>query len=278
MHPQLDPTIYTVFRAGECFGQNIIIATLPAGQKYGTGSAAALANQVKKFFPNLWFGLLLGVAAGLPNLSRTPLCDIRLRDALLELSDGESAGLVAYDLGKETTDGGFQPLPRGQVMATIETIIRSAIGSIMQDAPDDAKLCLKFYEAIKNKEHAAGTFADPDQQHDKLYVTGKDGVETKREELRDTYDLIGLEMEAAGTMNRIPVGVFRGACDYGDLHKNKDWQPYAAAKAAAYAKAVLREVSASSSSASDLAAPSPSASPMHSVSDGSVTGRDVMAG
>jgi nucleoside phosphorylase len=49
-------------------------------------------------------------------------------------------------------------------------------------------------------------------------------------------------MEAAGTMNRIPVGVIRGVCDYGDEHENKEWQPYAAAMAAAYAKAVLHEI------------------------------------
>jgi nucleoside phosphorylase len=64
----------------------------------------------------------------------------------------------------------------------------------------------------------------------------------KRNKLRDKYDLIGLELEAAGTMNRIPVGVIRGVCDYWDEHKNKEWQPYASAIAAAYAKAVLSEI------------------------------------
>lgn len=58
-------------------------------------------------------------------------------------------------------------------------------------------------------------------------------------DLRDRYGIIGLEMEAAGIMNTIPVGVIRGVCDYADSHKNKDWQPYAAAMAAAYAKAIL---------------------------------------
>jgi len=71
----------------------------------------------------------------------------------------------------------------------------------------------------------------------------------KRNELRDSYNVIGLEMEAAGTMNRIPVGVIRGACGYGDERKNKEWQPYAAAMAAAYAKAVLREILPSKSPA-----------------------------
>ena len=60
-----------------------------------------------------------------------------------------------------------------------------------------------------------------------------------RDRLRDTYNLIGLEMEAAGALNAIPLGVIRGVCDYGDENKSKEWQPYAAAMAAAYAKEVL---------------------------------------
>jgi hypothetical protein len=61
----------------------------------------------------------------------------------------------------------------------------------------------------------------------------------RRDELRDQYDLIGLEMEAAGIINTLPTGVIRGVCDYGDGQKNKDWQPYAAAVAAVYAKEIL---------------------------------------
>jgi hypothetical protein len=49
-------------------------------------------------------------------------------------------------------------------------------------------------------------------------------------------------MEAAGTMNCIPVGVIRGVRDYGNEHVNREWQPYAAAMAAAYAKAALHEI------------------------------------
>src|SRR3984957_12320754 len=262
-----------VFQAGDMRGHNIIIATLPAGQEYGTGSAAALASQVKKFFPNLWFGLLVGVAAGLPNLSQSPPLDIRLGDVLVGLPTGESAGLIAYDLGKETGNDGFQLLRFGHVLANTETVVRSAIGSIKLMAPNDAEAFLHYYEHIKHEEHTDGTFTDPGQEHDKLYQVKEDGIEhlverkrrpdrnrvrvwygpigsgeklmknaRKRNELRDKYNVIGLEMAAAGTMNRIPVGVIRGVCGYGDEHKNKEWQPYAAAMAAAYAKAVLCEI------------------------------------
>lgn len=261
-----------IYHAGRMCGHNIVIATLPAGQEYGTGSAAALASQIQKSFPNLWFGLLVGVAAGLPDLTRKPPRDIRLGDVLVGLPEGDSAGLIAYDLGKET-EAGFQPLRGGHVLAMTATIVRSAIASIKLEAPYDAQKFLPFYETIRDKEHAAGDFADPGQEADCLYLTRDDGTTErversqrpearrtrvwygpigsgekllkntqKRDELRDKYGLIGLEMEAAGTMNRIPVGVIRGVCDYGDVHKNKEWQPYAAAMAAAYAKAVLVEI------------------------------------
>ncbi|KAF4507931.1 hypothetical protein G6O67_004377 [Ophiocordyceps sinensis] len=262
-----------VFQAGDACGHNIIIATIPPGQEYGTGSAAALASQVKKFFPNLWFGLLVGVAAGLPNLSRSPPRDIRLGDVLVGLSEGDSAGLIAYDLGKETETGGFQLLRSGHVLAVTETAVRSAIGSIKLNAPRDADVFSHYYKTIEREEHPDGTFADPGQSNDTLYQVDENGNQgvvqrqprpgsrrtrvwygsigsgeklmknaRKRDELRDRHDLIGLEMEAAGTMSRIPVGVIRGVCDYGDAHKNKEWQPYAAAMAAAYAKAVLAEL------------------------------------
>jgi nucleoside phosphorylase len=45
----------------------------------------------------------------------------------------------------------------------------------------------------------------------------------RQNELRDKYNIIGLEMEAAGTMNQIPVRVIQGVCDYRDEHKNKIW-------------------------------------------------------
>ncbi|KAK0822825.1 hypothetical protein LTR73_009006 [Friedmanniomyces endolithicus] len=46
-------------------------------------------------------------------------------------------------------------------------------------------------------------------------------------------------MEAAGLINSFPCVVIRGVCDYADSHKNKQWQPYAAATAACYCKELL---------------------------------------
>jgi hypothetical protein len=55
-----------------------------------------------------------------------------------------------------------------------------------------------------------------------------------------------VDMEAAGLMNNYPCLVVRGICDYADSHKNKAWQDYAAAVAAAYAKELLMITSSAS--------------------------------
>ena len=260
-----------VYHAGDIAGHNIIIATLPPGTPYGTGTAGALAGQIKKCFPNLWFGLLVGVAAGLPihkaEDQTAKARDIRLGDVLVGLPEGDTAGLFSYDLGKDT-EVGFQPLRGGHALAMTESIVRSAIGKLQLNSPNEGQFFLPYYRKIEKAEHLEGTFEDPGQGEDHLYtdsdevkrVHREESTRTKvwygpigsgdkliknaksRDELRDKHGLIGVEMEAAGTMNTINVGVIRGVCDYGDKHKNKKWQPYAAAMAAAFAKAVLTEI------------------------------------
>ena len=171
-----------VYTAGDINGHNVVIATFPAGHSYGVGSAAALASQVKKSFPNLWFGLLVGVAAGLPNLSRFPQRDIRLGDVLVGIGEGDIAGLLSYGLGRQTNDG-FELLRHGD-QAKTETVVRSAIGSIKAFAPMRGNgEFLKHYERIKDKEHSTGTFRDPGQDRDQLYQTvAKEGYVTEQVE------------------------------------------------------------------------------------------------
>ncbi|KAL2012539.1 hypothetical protein VTN00DRAFT_64 [Thermoascus crustaceus] len=60
-----------------------------------------------------------------------------------------------------------------------------------------------------------------------------------RDKLAQELGILCFEMEAAGLMDNFPCLVIRGICDYADSHKNKIWQEYAAATAAAYAKELL---------------------------------------
>ena len=262
-----------IYMGGEINGHNVVVATWPAGQNYGVGAAAALVNQVKARFANIWFALLVGVAAGLPHLTADdPLRrrDIRLGDVLVCVPDKANSGIVHYDLGRDT-EMGF--LLNGR-QAETPAIVRAAIGHIRLTNKKPYKQGNEFARCLGTMLQADedGTFRRPSQDTDQLFTSSVDAVapptpvvraprdETeptrvwygnigsgnsmmrnarRRDELRDTHDLIGLEMEAAGVMNTLPTGVVRGVCDYGDGQKSKEWQPYAAAVAAVYAKGIL---------------------------------------
>ncbi|RAH46267.1 uncharacterized protein BO95DRAFT_120599 [Aspergillus brunneoviolaceus CBS 621.78] len=79
--------------------------------------------------------------------------------------------------------------------------------------------------------------------HHGLIVSGNKLI--KDSQFRDSLDkafgghVLCVEMEAAGLMNNFPCIVIRGICDYADSGKEKSWQEYAAAVAAAYAKELL---------------------------------------
>jgi hypothetical protein len=60
-----------------------------------------------------------------------------------------------------------------------------------------------------------------------------------RDRLAEELGIICFETEAARLMVNFPCLVIRGIIDYADSHKNDQWQSYAAATTAAYAKEML---------------------------------------
>ncbi|KAK6189313.1 hypothetical protein LQW54_013393 [Pestalotiopsis sp. IQ-011] len=62
---------------------------------------------------------------------------------------------------------------------------------------------------------------------------------THRDRVAAQQDVIAFEMEGAGAWDEVPCIIIKGICDYADSHKNKIWQPFAAATAASVTKAVL---------------------------------------
>ncbi|KAL2865946.1 ankyrin repeat protein [Aspergillus lucknowensis] len=57
-------------------------------------------------------------------------------------------------------------------------------------------------------------------------------------------DCICMETEAGTLISNFPCLMIRGICDYADSHKNDQWQRYASATAAAYAKELLAYIPA----------------------------------
>ncbi|KAM6482588.1 hypothetical protein HDV62DRAFT_46944 [Trichoderma sp. SZMC 28011] len=62
-----------------------------------------------------------------------------------------------------------------------------------------------------------------------------------RDEIASREKAVAFEMEGAGVWESFPTVVIKSVCDYADSHKNKKWQRYAAATAAACMKAFLGE-------------------------------------
>ncbi|CAF3512879.1 unnamed protein product [Fusarium graminearum] len=60
-----------------------------------------------------------------------------------------------------------------------------------------------------------------------------------RDMLVSQHSISALEMEGAGMWDDVPCIIVKGVCDYADSHKNKVWQDFASATAAAVVKALL---------------------------------------
>ncbi|KAL8367203.1 hypothetical protein RB599_010281 [Gaeumannomyces hyphopodioides] len=61
----------------------------------------------------------------------------------------------------------------------------------------------------------------------------------QRDRIARAHGVVAFEMEGAGAWDQVPCIVIKGVCDYADSHKNKQWQPFAAATAASVAVAIL---------------------------------------
>lgn len=117
-----DANNYTL---GSIAGHNIAIACLP---EYGTNKAAIAAKSMQATFPNIRFGLLVGVGGGVPGSLTTPdsVNDIHLGDVVVSLPAGQGGGVIQYDLGRREV-GGFR---RVGVLNKPPALLRTAVASL----------------------------------------------------------------------------------------------------------------------------------------------------
>jgi nucleoside phosphorylase len=89
--PEHDKNIYTF---GRICGHNVVIV---CQGDMGTTAASIVATRMDSTFRRLRFGLLVGIARGVPEEK-----DIRLGDVVISQGDGRSGGVVAHDRRKVT--------------------------------------------------------------------------------------------------------------------------------------------------------------------------------
>lgn len=259
-----DSNIYSFGRVGN---HNVVAACLPAGQM-GTNSASAVASEMKSRFPSLRFGVLVGIGGGVPS----PESDIRLGDVVISQPVGQYGGVVQYDFGKTGPDGRIArtgslnappPILLNALAKLRSNVLRrrtriteylsnfSSLPDFTSPGPDQDVLFSASSQHVPGPTCVQCRRPDEDRkarttQHPVLFFgTIASGNQVMKDGLtRDRYskelgDVLCFEMEAAGLMNVFPCLVVRGICDYADAHKNKQWQPYAAATAAASTKELL---------------------------------------
>jgi nucleoside phosphorylase len=281
-HPQDDNT-YTLGRIGE---HNVVIACLPTGQM-GNNSAATVASQMRYSFGAIRFGLMVGIGGGVPSKKH----DIRLGDVVVSNPGKNDGGVIQYDSGRTVAEGRFV---RSGSLNAPPTVLLTAVSTLRARHNLRGHQLAHYLSAegthqLKSEYTYQGTENDllfkaeydhvgedaicgqcdksmlvsrprRDQTAPNIhYGTIASGNQVMRhgqtrEQLRRESDVLCFEMEAAGLMNSFPCLVIRGICDYADSHKNKRWQEYAAATAAAYAKDLLHAIPGSQAVCTQTAA------------------------
>jgi nucleoside phosphorylase len=263
-----DENEYTLGRVGV---HNVVIACLPAGL-IGNGPAAIVANNMQRSFP-IKFGLMVGVGGGVWSKNN----DIRLGDVVVSQPTGTHGGVVQWDFGKMGRDGKFQRT--GSLDKPPPVLLHALQELRTFDITDGVNLEEPLSLMVRNKPRMGENYRHQGIENDQLFEATYDheGDETcdscdtksivqrtarkdstprihygniasgnevikhaiTRDSIAREEGVICFEMEAAGLMDNFRCLVIRGICDYADSHKNKIWQPYAAATAAAFARALL---------------------------------------
>lgn len=254
------------YSLGSIEEHNIVIACLPYDQ-YGTVNAASVLNNIKRTFPCIRWGLMVGIGGGVPTMT-----DIRLGDVVV------GTRVMQYDLGRTIGEGKTERVADFKIP---DYSLRTAISSIRAQhllQPSRVPLILRekmatyaeysrpntpdrlFQDTYKHESpNISCDYCDQSQLfmrkqrlsenpviHYGAIASGNQVMKdaATRNAIAKELDVICFEMEAAGLMDVLPCLPIRGICDYSDSHKSLEWQKYAAATAASFARELLEVLAA----------------------------------
>jgi nucleoside phosphorylase len=257
-----------LYALGSIGGHNVAIVCLPAG-RIGNNPAVTVSTQMRATFKAIRFGLMVGIGGGVP----TAEADIRLGDVVVSQPHGSFGGVVQYDTGKTTLSGiertGSLNSPPHVLLSAVAKVRANELRGRSKLLEHASKLMrIAKFQRVKagpdvlfeaTYDHDRGQTCDwcsvdrqearqPRESEEEVVVhygtiaSGNQVMRSAAKRDRVSAELGGVlcfEMEATGLMNSFPCLVIRGICDYADSHKNKWWQLYAVATAAACAKEVL---------------------------------------
>jgi nucleoside phosphorylase len=282
IHPPLpqnasDRNNYTLGRMGV---HNVVMACLPAGVM-GTVSAARVANNMLSTFKWLRFGLMVGIGGGVPvpGVRDIRLGDVVVGEprglfgGVIQYDFGKAVhdhkfvrtgslnrppDILLTAVSRLQADH-YRDHPKlGNYLEKIVTQYPMLSTDFSHPGVEHDFLYPCDYDHNPSDDEEPCKQCDSDRLvqrmprnshlpfiHYGLIASGNQVMRNgeTRDRLRKDLDVLCFEMEAAGLMDVFPCLVIRGICDYSDSHKNKKWQGYAAATAAAYAKELLSVIS-----------------------------------
>ena len=259
-----DDNIYVLGR----IDQHNVVMTCLSGQ-YGTNNAAIVATNLKRSFPSIRATLMVGIGGGSPSQADLYLGDVVVGTRVMQYDMGK---MIAGGLFQETADAKTPAWLLSSAVSALRSkhgpyrsssrmgcILRSRLPNILrpnhpdhlfqasyEHHPIGAPTCI---DCDLEKLQPRGTrLSDEPRIHYGVIASGnrvmKDGK--ARDEIAQRLSALCFEMQAAGIMDNLQCLPIRGICDYSDSHKNKEWQDYAAATAAAYARELLEGLPPSS--------------------------------
>ena len=272
----LDTNKYSL---GQIAGHKVVLTCLICA---GTNHAGSAALHMQYTFKRLKFILMVGIGGGIPNLNNgrdVRLGDVVVSmpsgrySGVIQFDSGR----LLQDRDFENTGALKAPPDRLQKVVkhliarheSQENCIARYIQEMLQRHPRNTRTGTDYRrpgrgnDLLFRAEYVCRTdgqtcegcdreqlITRPDRPEDEPvihYGNIASGSSVVRDALRRDHlgrdcGALCVEMEAAGLMDQFDCLVIRGICDYADSHKNNDWQRYAAAAAAAYAKELLGAV------------------------------------
>ncbi|EFY95807.2 ankyrin repeat-containing protein [Metarhizium robertsii ARSEF 23] len=257
---------------------HVVITSLPSGQ-YGNTAATTAAAQMLSSFPAIKFGLMVGIGGGIWSENNDiRLGDVVVSNPEGSFGGVKQYNSGKATVDGFQCSGWLKPPPR----ILLNAVHKLRSNHFLQEStiPDKLRKMYTEYPGMSKPRTGQG-FVHPGTSKDRLFCSEyrhqkgdkncdacDKTMEIARKERPDcdpfihygtiasgnmvikdpqTRDLLAqdclcFETEAAGLMNDFPCLVIRGICDYCDSHKNDEWQNYAAATAAAYAKELLQVI------------------------------------
>jgi nucleoside phosphorylase len=256
----LSPITYVTIRRPDGRINYIVLAGI-SGQ--GIAQAAAMASLIKYKCRHVTKIILVGIAAGQPNLSDGER-DVRLGDIVV------GNNIIQYDHVKRT-DGKIDL--RGDKLPTADSDLINLANRLRasQEFAENVDRLKPWQRYIDENVLKIRKAARPKAEQDKNYpqrnytvgteyersdnypyvhfgTIGSAGTLLKDSKYRDNlnlkYKTIAYEMEGAGVAiasatNGFGYLIVRGICDYADSDKNDQWQTYASVCAASFARCIL---------------------------------------